>query len=88
VIGWAGHELQWGHDPGSRPNDVRLAYSTLDLGVARRLLARYDVRYVVVGSLEREQYPSAGLLKFDRLGERVFEAAGTVVYELPWRGGA
>ncbi|MET0512884.1 MAG: DUF2298 domain-containing protein [Thermoleophilaceae bacterium] len=83
VLGWAGHELQWGHDPGSRPDDVRLAYSTLDLGVARRLLARYDVRYVVVGSLERAQYPSAGLAKFDRLGRRVYESDGTIVYELP-----
>jgi YYY domain-containing protein len=83
VLGWAGHELQWGHDPGSRPDDVRLAYSSLDLGVARRLLARYDVRYVVVGSLERKQYPSAGLAKFDRLGRRVYESDGTIVYELP-----
>jgi YYY domain-containing protein len=83
VIGWAGHELQWGHHPGSRPEDVRLAYSTLDLGVARRLLARYRVRYVVVGSLERASYPAEGLAKFDRLGRRVYERGGTIVYELP-----
>ena len=83
VIGWAGHELQWGHDPGSRPDDVRLAYSTLDLAVARRLLTRYDVRYVVVGSLERAGYSEEGLAKFDRLGRRVYESDGTIVYELP-----
>jgi YYY domain-containing protein len=82
VIGWAGHELQWGHDPGSRPDDVRLAYSTLDLRAARRVLAMYDVRFVVVGSLERAGYPTDGLAKFDRLGRRVYESNGTIVYEL------
>ena len=28
VMGWAGHEAQWGHDPGSRLGDVQLLYST------------------------------------------------------------
>jgi YYY domain-containing protein len=86
VIGWAGHEVQWGHDPGSRPDDVRLLYSTPNLERARRLLARYRVGYVVVGSIERVEYPTAGLAKFDRLGDRVFEAKGTIVYEI--RSGA
>jgi YYY domain-containing protein len=82
VIGWAGHELQWGHEPGARPDDVELLYSTQDLARARSLLARYEVRYVIVGSLERAEYPQEGLAKFDRLGERVFDASGTIVYEL------
>lgn len=82
VIGWAGHEIQWGHEPRSRPDDVARLYSTSDLERARRLLARYDVRYVVVGSLERAQYPPEGLAKFDRLGERVHESRGTIVYEI------
>lgn len=82
VIGWAGHEVQWGHEPGKRPDDVRALYSTPSLERARRLLARYGVRYVVVGPLERVEYPAAGLAKFDKLGERVFGAQGTVVYEI------
>ena len=32
VMGWAGHEVQWGHDPGSRFGDVQPIYSTEDLG--------------------------------------------------------
>jgi YYY domain-containing protein len=86
VIGWAGHEVQWGHEPGTRPDDVRALYSTPNLERARRLLARYGVRYVVVGALERVEYPVAGLGKFDQLGERVFAADGTIVYEI--RSGA
>ena len=28
VIGWAGHEVQWQHDPGSRSADVQTLYTT------------------------------------------------------------
>lgn len=80
VLGWAGHELQWGHDPGRRANDVTTLYETRDLDLARKLLERYSVRYVFVGSLERRQYPAAGLLKFSQLGRVAFRSGSTVVY--------
>jgi YYY domain-containing protein len=82
VMGWAGHEVQWGHDPGRRPADVQQIYSTTDTNVARRLLDEYGVRYVFVGSLEREDYPAAALAKFARLGTPVFRSGDTVVYRL------
>ena len=85
VIGWAGHEVQWDHDPGTRATDVARIYETLDPGVARRLLERYGVRYVFVGSLERDRYSPAALAKFERLGRKVFEFGDTAVYELPSR---
>ena len=82
VIAWPGHEVQWGHDPGSRSADVKQIYGTTDLDVARRLLVEYDVRYVFVGSLERDDYPAAALAKFDRLGTPAFRSGDTVVYRL------
>jgi uncharacterized membrane protein len=82
VIEWPGHEVQWGHDPGRRLRDASRIYRTLDDGVARRLLHRYRVRYVFVGSLERRDYSRAELRKFDRLGKKVFRARGTIVYRL------
>jgi YYY domain-containing protein len=81
VLGWAGHELQWGHDPGRRADDVTTLYQTRDLGLARELLERYGVRYVFVGSLERRQYAAAGLEKFGQLGRIVFHSGPTVVYD-------
>ena len=83
VLGWAGHEVQWGHDPGSRGTDVDTIYRTRDAALARTLLARYEVRYVFVGSLERAQYPAAGLAKFRAIGRPVFTSGATTVYELP-----
>ena len=59
VMGWSGHEVQWGHDPGSRGRrrpGRSTARPTPD--EARSLLERYGVRYVFVGSLERRDYPA------------------------------
>ena len=83
VLGWAGHEIQWGHSPGRRGRDVEQIYATRSVAAARKLLDRYGVRYVFFGSLERRRYPAAGLRKFARLGKRVFSRGGTTLYELP-----
>ncbi len=82
VLGWAGHEIQWNHPPGSRFQDVRSIYSTSDLDEARRLLERYHVRYVFVGSLERMDYPSSSLDKFSQLGRLAFTSQGTSIYQV------
>src|SRR4029450_209833 len=81
-MGWAGHEVQWGHDPGSRLADVQTIYSTRDVKAAVRLLDHYKVRYVFVGSLERQDYGSPTLAKFKRLGVPVYRSGDTVVYRL------
>lgn len=86
VLGWPGHEIQWGHDPGRREADVRRLYRTTSLALSRELAARYRVRYVVAGPIERTTYGDAGLTKWDTLGERVFDAAGTTVWRLSPRG--
>ena len=40
------------------------------------------VKYIVVGSLEQSTYGEAGLRKFERNLEPVFESAGVTIY--PW----
>jgi YYY domain-containing protein len=86
VIAWGGHEVQWGHDVRGRGEDVQVMYGTRNLSTARRLLARYDVRYVVVGALERHDYPAKGLAKFRRLGRVVFRSDATLVYRVASTG--
>jgi YYY domain-containing protein len=78
VLGWAGHERQWGHDVGTRADDVRRMYTDADA----ELLERYGVRYVVVGPLERTEYGEAAVARWDELGRRVFDAGGTTVWDL------
>jgi YYY domain-containing protein len=82
VMGWTGHELQWGHDPGRRRAVVDLLYTTPDAAVAQPLLDKYDVRYVVVGPIERADHGDAGLAKWDQLGRRVFDRDATTVWDL------
>ena len=83
VLGWSGHEVQWGHDPGSRFADVQELYRTTDGRRARELIDRYGVDYVFVGRLERLDYPADGLAKFARLGREAFRSGETAVYEVP-----
>jgi YYY domain-containing protein len=82
VLGWAGHEVQWKHDPGSREADVKTLYTTTDAAEARRLIDRYDISYVVVGPIERADHGEAGVAKWDDLGRRVFDRDGTMVWSL------
>jgi YYY domain-containing protein len=82
VLGWAGHELQWDHQPGGREEDVRRLYVTSNLAEARDLIGRYGIDYVVYGPIERTTYGDAGLAKWDELGERVFDREGTTIWRL------
>ena len=46
------------------------------------VLDKYDVRYVVVGPIERADHGDAGLAKWDQLERRVFDRDGTTVWDL------
>ena len=61
-----------------RPRSTRRT----DAAVARPLLDKYGVRYVVVGPIERADHGDAGLAKWDQLGRRVFDRDGTTVWGL------
>ncbi len=82
VLGWAGHEVQWKHDPGSRQQDIETLYTTTDAAEARRLIDRYGIEYVVVGPIERADHGEEGIPKWDDLGRRVFDRDGTTVWLL------
>ena len=81
VLGWPGRELQWGHREGTRRADVERLYREPDPRAARPLLDRYGIRYVVVGPLERADHRRAGEAKWDALGRRAYDRAGTTVWE-------
>ena len=88
VIGWPWHQIQqrdaYSFAIGERARDVQEMYVTTDSERAVELLRQYRVKYVVVGDLERINYPGDGLGKFDDLGEKVFENQGTAIFEARW----
>jgi YYY domain-containing protein len=81
VLGWANHEGLWrGHDQSvmARRDHVLRIYNATTLTEVLPLLDRYDIRYILVGDLEREKHRT-GLDKFAEL-ETAFRSGGTVIY--------
>ena len=72
VIGWDWHQRQQravtpGTMVGNRIDDVNNFYNTLDVAQARAILAKYDVEYIFVGTLENAYYWPEGLAKLEGL---------------------
>jgi uncharacterized membrane protein len=84
VLGWPGHEWQWrGGDhpePGRREPLVEQIYTSPDLGVVGFLLDQFNVAYIYVGDLEREQYGPGGLEKFSDGLEVAFANDRVTIY--------
>jgi YYY domain-containing protein len=69
VLGWDFHQSQqrvkFAYTIEERKRDVNDFYTTQDAGVARQILKRYGVGWVIVGDEERNNYGEAGMAKFD-----------------------
>jgi uncharacterized membrane protein len=90
VIGWNWHQRQqrvftstWVE---ARVAEVGSFYNAVDEEFTNAFLKRYDVRYIVVGQLERAAYDAEGIAKFERLNGRywqeVYRDGHTVIYEV------
>ena len=93
VLGWPWHQIQqrmrYEDAVRNRSSAVRELYTTTDVDRTVELLTTYEVRYVVIGDLERTYYPPPGLAKFDRMvldgiARVVYENPGTRIYEGLW----
>ncbi|HEX5370789.1 MAG TPA: DUF2298 domain-containing protein [Dehalococcoidia bacterium] len=86
VLGWPGHETQWGRSGSllaQRETDVKSVYTTTSLADAMAILRKYGVTYVFVGSVERTMYPQAGLQKFEDGLQAAFVTGDTTIYRVP-----
>jgi uncharacterized membrane protein len=96
VVGWNWHQRQqrglmstWVED---RVASVGTFYTTTDIQSARNFLKLYDVKYIVVGQLERAEYQRTdlpmpdGIAKFaeydGQYWHAVYQDADTVIYEV------
>ena len=83
IVGWAVHEWLWRgtYDAVSpRREEVGVIYESEDIEETLRILDQYNVRYIVVGALEREKYPNIAEWKFAELGDIVYQSGETVIY--------
>jgi len=90
VVGWNWHERQQRtltpQLVEDRVSEIGSFYTTTDIQQAQAFLSKYDVRYIVVGQLERAEYQGAGLLKFlqydGQLWDTVYQEGVTTIYRV------
>ncbi|HJR79750.1 MAG TPA: DUF2298 domain-containing protein [Anaerolineales bacterium] len=90
VVGWNWHQRQqraflstWVEE---RVASIPNFYNSVDIEFTRSFLDAHDVRYIIVGQLERAAYTPEGIAKFARFAgtywEEVYSDANTVIYEV------
>jgi uncharacterized membrane protein len=65
-----------------RSDDISCLYETKDWNVASEIIAQYNIRYVVIGTLERRDYRINENL-FQQHLNQVFNQSQVVIYEVP-----
>ncbi|HYE82824.1 MAG TPA: DUF2298 domain-containing protein [Clostridia bacterium] len=82
VQGWYVHEWLWRNDkiePGNRGREVQTVYESQDKDATRDIIRKYDIRYIIIGDLERDKFKPLQEEKLLSLGEVVFETGDTKV---------
>jgi len=85
VSGWYVHEWLWRGTPDfpqGRVNDITTIYNTGDSVLAKSLLNKYAVKYVVVGSFEKEKFPELNEEKFSKIGNVVYLNRTSKIYQI------
>jgi hypothetical protein len=85
VLGWPWHEYQWRGNwdaHGTREADIKTLYEVPNWETAQSIIDRYQIRYIVVGNLERTTY-NVNETKFQQHLAVLFQVGNTVVYGVP-----
>jgi uncharacterized membrane protein len=92
VLGWNWHQRQQRavadtQEVWNRAHDVETIYNSRISSIAEPLLHKYEVRYIVVGPMERVYYAPEGLAKFEPMVDEgilqaVFRNEGVTIYEV------
>jgi uncharacterized membrane protein len=87
VLGWPGHEHQWrgSTEPlQGRAEDIATVYSTQDPSLAKLILSKYDISYVVISPQEKASYPNLSEDKFLEIGDLVFSREKARIYRVSY----
>jgi hypothetical protein len=84
VLGWTVHEWLWrgSYDiPAARFDDIRNLYETDDTEQAKKIIDKYNIKYIYIGILENEKY-KVSEDKFKELGNLIYTNNGTKIYKI------
>ncbi len=90
VVGWNWHQRQqrgvmstWVEQRVSQIGDF---YNSIDSNYIHLFLKTYDVKYIIVGQLERAEYTPEGIAKFQRYDgqywRQIYRDGSTAIYEV------
>jgi YYY domain-containing protein len=83
ILGWTVHEWLWRgtYDiPAPRIQEVERIYKSSDINETKTLLKKYDVKFVVIGELERQKYQELDEDKFKILGRIIYQTGNTKLF--------
>jgi uncharacterized membrane protein len=82
ILGWSGHEWLWrggAEIPTQRAAEVQNIYESPEDTVTKSLIQKYNVAYIVIGSLERDKFKNIKEDKLLKLGTAVFYTPTTKI---------
>ncbi|HUW21261.1 MAG TPA: DUF2298 domain-containing protein [Candidatus Bathyarchaeia archaeon] len=85
ILGWRVHEWLWRGTfdiSAARTEEVKKIYTSQNLEEVKELLQKYQVRYIFVGTLEKEAYPDLSEEVLSSLGKVIFSSGNTKIYEI------
>ena len=85
IVGWPVHEWLWRgsyDEAGKRIPEVQILYETTDIEEAKSVIKKYNVAYIFVGALEKEQYSQLNTDKFASLADVIFEQGQTKIFRV------
>jgi YYY domain-containing protein len=85
LLSWTDHQLDWRGPQDAfeeRRTAMERAYTTTSPAEALAILDEYDVSYVYVGRLEREQYGQPGTAKFSSFMEVAYQNDSVTIYRM------
>ena len=89
IVGWAVHEWlgRGGYEfVAPRREEVRLIYESGNPQQIRAILTKYNVRFILVGTLERQKFINLNEDGISAIGKPIFTYRTTVVYEIGQAG--
>jgi YYY domain-containing protein len=87
IMGWPTHQWFWrggkyASESDERTKDVATVYESADLAATQTVLQKYQVKYIILGKMERDKFPALNESKLLSLGSVVFESPGTKIIEV------
>lgn len=85
ITGWAVHEWLWRGTfdiVAPRQEHIRIIYESSDPAEVSSIIRLYTVRYIIVGSQEREKYPNIQESTLDAIGSRAFSSGDVTIWDV------